>query len=437
MADEKTPEKAPEKAPQEAVHPPEGATERRWVAPFAALDRMWTNLDAKLCLAVIVAEIIALWTWISFKGLKSLPGDIKGVIYRVLVTAVLFALIAHLVMRFRARAQQKKAGSKAIPPSSTHAIVVTSALVVGALAGRAWVGVGATYFENVFNWFQEGSVLYLVGGIKGLVTRLTFWLALLGGSLATSKGKHISIDVLLRFLPKKMLAPVAIVTWLAASGMCFGAALGFSDFLAMTQFDSVHPGHPDPKHPSGLRSEPCAFAPSKLCDPPAGDKARGVLTWMRTDLFVLGRQITLDVRTLPRVLAGQKWDDYLTVPQWNDWIRGADWQSEFGKDRADGFIRPDGPTKMEPVVPRIAAKEGQLIRDLSFVFPVGFVMIGLRFLLRILLVLGGRIKLDPDAAHLDEDVKASGDEDPDGTSEAQPRRGQHQDAALAESQGAT
>ena len=393
-----------DEAKTSAAHVDEGA---RWAAPLWRLDRLWSAVDARLCQSVLVAEMLALFLWISLKGLKSEPGDVKGLIYRILVTGAFFAVAAHFAMKVALRGKKNADGS--LP--ALHPMVVTGAAVAGLVLGRLWVGVGTVYFANVLNWLQEGSVVYLVGGVKGLVTRLTFWLALLGGSLATSKGKHISIDVLLRFLPKKLLAPAAIMTWLAAAAMCFAAAVGFSDYLSITQFDTVHPGRPDPKHPSGLRLEACPGNPQMLCDPPVGDKVRAVTTWMRTDLFVLGRQLSLDVRTLPHVLEGDKWDDYMTVPQWNDWVRGADWTSQFGKDKADGFIRDDDGSKMQPVVPRLAAKDGQLVRDLSFVFPFGFVMIGIRFLLRILLVLGRRIKVDPDAAHVDEDVKHVG-EDP-------------------------
>jgi len=43
------------------------------------------------------------------------------------------------------------------------------------------------------------------------VTRLTLWLALLGGSIATAKGKHINIDVVMRFLTPRMRIPVAVL----------------------------------------------------------------------------------------------------------------------------------------------------------------------------------------------------------------------------------
>jgi hypothetical protein len=47
---------------------------------------------------------------------------------------------------------------------------------------------------------------------------------------------------------------------------------------------------------------------------------------------------------------------------------------------------------------------GVLIRDLNFVFPFGLLMIALRFILRSLLAVSGHVRVDPDAAHEEDDV---------------------------------
>ena len=57
-----------------------------------------------------------------------------------------------------------------------------------------------SYFSNALNWLQSASTLTLLGGLRGLATRFTLWLALLGASLATAQGKHINVDVVMRFL---------------------------------------------------------------------------------------------------------------------------------------------------------------------------------------------------------------------------------------------
>ncbi|MGO8999552.1 MAG: hypothetical protein ACLQVI_40015, partial [Polyangiaceae bacterium] len=48
---------------------------------------------------------------------------------------------------------------------------------------------------------------------------------------------------------------------------------------------------------------------------------------------------------------------------------------------------------------------GLVIRDLNFVFPFGLLMIALRFLLRALLAVSGHVRVDPDAAHEEEEVE--------------------------------
>jgi hypothetical protein len=47
---------------------------------------------------------------------------------------------------------------------------------------------------------------------------------------------------------------------------------------------------------------------------------------------------------------------------------------------------------------------GLLVRELDFVFPFGLLVIALKFLLRIVLVLTGRVKIDLDSAHADEEL---------------------------------
>ncbi|HEX7604918.1 MAG TPA: hypothetical protein VF316_25035, partial [Polyangiaceae bacterium] len=43
-----------------------------------------------------------------------------------------------------------------------------------------------------------------------------------------------------------------------------------------------------------------------------------------------------------------------------------------------------------------------LSHDLALVFPFGFLVLGIRFLLRALLALTGHLEIDPDAAHKEE-----------------------------------
>jgi len=54
---------------------------------------------------------------------------------------------------------------------------------------------------------------------------------------------------------------------------------------------------------------------------------------------------------------------------------------------------------------------GLLVRELDFVFPFGLIIIAIKFLLRILLILSGRIEVDPDAAHAEEELANSQERD--------------------------
>ena len=76
----------------------------------------------------------------------------------------------------------------------------------------------------------------LLGGLRGLATRLTLWLALLGGSLATAQGKHINVDVVMRFLTPRLRLPVALIGWLVAALVCLSGAWGFIDHIAIAEF---------------------------------------------------------------------------------------------------------------------------------------------------------------------------------------------------------
>lgn len=44
-----------------------------------------------------------------------------------------------------------------------------------------------------------------------MLQHFTLWLAFLGAAMATGEGRHISIDVLTRLLPKRFLHPIAII----------------------------------------------------------------------------------------------------------------------------------------------------------------------------------------------------------------------------------
>jgi len=372
-----------------------------WSGPVARFDAAWQKLEARLCAGVLVAEIASLTLWVSLKGLASdyAPHEnASGLVYRCMLSAAVLGLVAHLATRRRGL--------------SVNRAVTTAAVLLGLAAGRLWVHAGVHYASNALNWLQNASVLMLIGGLRGLATRLTLWVALLGASLATSRGKHIHVDVLVRYVPVKLRAPTALVSQLAAALVCIFGVVGFVDYISIAAFRAN-------------AVEPCPGNPGKSCDVPAREKLATMTHEMSADFFLLGRQASLDARALPKVLAGKAYDKWLTAAEWNAWLDGADWDAHFKKAAVDAVrMDPSQPTVTRmPQVPVPGTGEealGLLTRELNLVFPFGLAAIAIKFLLRSLLIVGGRINVDPDAAHEEEDLAIARDDD-EGSATAAPK----------------
>ncbi len=365
-------------------------TDRRH--PLERVDAAWQRLEARLCAAVLVAEIASLTLWIALKGLSSdyVPGgNAAGLIFRAMVGATALGVAAHLGTRRRGQ--------------TVHRAATTAAVVVGLLLARAWAHTGVMWGSNALNWLQNASVLMLIGGLRGLATRFTLWVALLGASLATSRGKHIHVDVLIRYVPAKLQKPTALVGQIAAMVVCVFGAIGFMDYIAISIYrtDAV---------------KPCAADASRMCETTVGEKISSVKEKAASDFFLLGRQASLDVRSIGHVLGGTPYDKWMTAPEWNAWLDGADWNAHFDKTAVDAVrMDPTNATAVRmPQVPVPGTGEearGLLVRELDFVFPFGLAVIALKFLLRIVLILLGRIDVDPEAAHKEEDLSHAEERD--------------------------
>ena len=395
-----------------------------WGDPFARFDAKWTTLEARLASAVLISEIVALCAWISLKGLSAEyqvggEGDknVSGLVFRGIVGAIVLGLIGLRVTRPKVAPSDPTYGAALFRQN----VVVSIAVVLGLATGRLWANGGVEYFENLLNWMQSASLLMLIGGLRGVATRLTLWLALLGGSLATANGKHINIDVVMRFLTPKVRVPVAIAGWLAAAVMCFAGAWGFFDHIAIALF------HVRPFVACAPGATPNK---SGLCPTPAAEKVGEVLHAMGTDWFVIRRQMSLDVRSFPRVIVGTKYNGYLSGSEWNTWVSEGDWGAHFPPEQVAGLMAPtDRPSEMH--IPAVSIPGGQevrglLIKDADFVFPFGLLMIALRFLLRTVLAISGHVQVDPDSAHKEDDEHEDGlrdDEDPPHSAEAAKGRG--------------
>jgi TRAP-type C4-dicarboxylate transport system permease small subunit len=371
-------------------------------SPLERLDASWQRLESRLCAGVLVAEIASLTLWVSLKGLSAdyMPGATSaGLVYRAILTATALGIAAHLATR--------KHGGR------VHGAATTVAVVVGLLAGRLWAHAGVTYASNLLNWLQNASTLMLIGGLRGLATRFTLWVALLGASLATSRGKHIHVDVLIRYVPEKLRRPTAIVGQVAALVVCVFGAIGFCDYIAISVYraDAV---------------KPCPGEATRSCDTSAGEKLATVEGKVGADFFLLGRQASLDVQSIGKVLGGTPYDKWMSAAEWNSWLDGADWTAHFDKKAVDAVrMDPSQPdAKRMPQVPVPGTGEearGLLVRELDFVFPFGLIVIALKFLLRILLILQGRIDVDPEAAHKEEELAHAEERDTEAAASISPQ----------------
>jgi len=352
-----------------------------WGEPLAKLDVAWVAIEQRLCVWVVVAEIVVLCLWVALSGLSSFyepgGGNVAGLVFRSFLTSVALGVGAHLATRSS--------------PKTIHRLAVCGAFVAGLFLGKLWPNGGHDYASNLRAWIQNASAVMLIGGMRGLVTRLTLWLALLGASIATSRGKHINIDVATRYIPKRGVIPVAILGWSAAAIMCLAATWGFIDGIAVTKF----------------RAEAFRACEGKLCDTPVGERLGTTARGVRSDLFLLGRQMSLDLKTLPKVLAGTPYDKWLKGREWNAWMADADWTAHFPKESVDTLTVSEGQlddTRMPAVTaPGASNAAGLLIRDLNFILPLGLFIIALKFIIRILLTLSGHVTVDMET-HVDDEA---------------------------------
>jgi len=360
--------------------PPDATPGAPWAAPLDRLDKAWTRLDARLCAIVLMADILTLVGWISLKALSNSGQGGPGLVFRVMATALVFGGVTHLSTRNHPKRQ----------------LVTTVATLVGAVLGALWGDAGSAYFANILAWLQNASILVFFGGASDIAKRLTLWLALLGASVATGQGKHINVDVVMRFLSPRARVPVAVLGWVAAAVVCMAGVWGFFDHVAVEDFRVA-------------TSMPCPGDASKQCPTPPGVKVDKVLHETSRDLFLAGRQLSLDLRTLPKVLGGTPYSKSLMPREWNEWLRGGGWESHFAKDDVKALELPDDSTDFR--TPAVTAVPGGservhmlLVREFNFVFAFGLLVISLRFLLRSILAFAGWVKVDPNAAHGDDEL---------------------------------
>jgi TRAP-type C4-dicarboxylate transport system permease small subunit len=364
-----------------------------WVEALYRFDGWLTRVETKLLFAVLMAEIVALVVWVALKGFSMPPAEDRGRLMRGGFLALAGAGVGALARWGYGRFGPKSADAAA-PPAKALTYAPGALAGLGLVVGYVATGLGAIYTQNILNWVQNASVLFLIGGLRGLVTRLTLWVAMLGASLATGKGKHINIDIVMRVAPEKYRAPLSIVGMLAAIVMCLTGAWGFVDQLAIGEFHAP-------------RTAPCPDNKDKACEVAPGEKVSKIRHELAADLFLLGKQASLDLHTLPVVLSGKPYDQWLTPAEWNRFIDEGGWEKHYEEEGVKRLrVAPD---RTEPILPAVIVPGGEenamglLVRDLNLVIPMGLFMIALRFILRVIFVVTGRITVDPDAAHSDDD----------------------------------
>lgn len=346
-----------------------------WAKPFVRIERALTWFESRLLFLVLLALVMSLVSWISLRGLASpvQAENAAGTVFRALAGAALLGAIA----RFgTARAK--------INDETKRAIITIVAMTLGAGIAPAWRKVGVDHFDAILNWLQEGSALTLVGGLRGVATRLTLLVALIGASLAAARSKHINIDVVLRFMQPKLRPFVHIAGALATAAVCFTAGFGFFDYVSIEGF--------------GQRKEASL-----------GEKVSGVTRASSLHLFVLRKQLALDLRVMPAVVfKGVRWDDpsRMNGRAWNTWLDEAGFAERFTAEELESMKAPLDAEEQ----PRIAivnlpgeSARGLLIHDMNLMWLVGLWIIGLRVLLRALLVASGHASVEPDAEEPDED----------------------------------
>jgi len=377
------------KEPKAGAEEPAAAKPKKaaWGAPLDRLDRAWTKLDARLCAVVLIADAMTLVFWVSLKAMSNTGTAGSGRVFRCLLMALVLGTATHFLTRKR---------------TERHEAITFGAVVAGVLLGSQLGDTGVEYFGNLLSWLQNASFLVFFGGASDVAKRLTLWLALLGASVATGQGKHINVDVVMRFLTPRARVPVAVLGWMVAALVCFVGVWGFFDHVAVVDY----------RAPVTVA---CAGDEAKQCPASAGSKVDFVLANTKRDLFLLGRQISLDVKTLPKVIAGKPYGKFLTPKEWNEWLHDGGWEKHFTPEQVKGMeLGEEDPESFR--TPAVTAIPGTgervyqlLVRECNFVFAFGLLVISLRFIIRSLLAIGGWVSVDPNAAHGDEGLAEAHD----------------------------
>lgn len=326
-----------------------------------AVDRTWTRFETSLAVVVFALEALSMTVWVCLKGFSAPVEHAAGVVFRGIVGSVLLGTAAYFALGKRSLALRRWG--------------TVGAVVLGVVTAKLWVRFGGDYSSNLLNWYQQASFLTLLGGLRGVGTRLTMLLALLGGSLATARGRHIVIDIVTRFVGPKLREAMVLTGWFFATIVCATAAWGFFDHISIENF--------------GARA-----------DDTAGKKIRQVAAQLGEDFFIVRKQVALDFKSMPHVLfKGETYSEWFTGREWNAWVESAGFAERYGEEAKERLKIPESDTRSPLVViPGRGEPRGELINAAYLVFPIGLLIIAARFALRGILVMSGHASVDSDEA---------------------------------------
>jgi hypothetical protein len=117
----------------------------------------------------------------------------------------------------------------------------------------------------------------------------------------------------------------------------------------------------------------------------------------------------LDLQAFPDVVfSGVRWDaaNRMNGRQWNAWLTEGGFSEHFTKEEFEQMKAPPS-AEEESRVPMVVlpgeSAKGALSHDLNLLWPLGLFWIGIRVILRALLVISGHASVEPDADEPDGD----------------------------------
>jgi hypothetical protein len=334
---------------------------KAWGKPFLKMDIVWTRFETGLCVVVLALEVSALTLWVALKGFSTPPegGSAAGIVFRALTGGAILGAIAWVALKKQSY--------------QVRCIATISGILLGFVGAKAWANVGVEYTSNLLNWYQQASTLTLFGGLRGIGTRLTLLLSILGGSLATARGKHITIDLIQRFAPEKVRIPVIVFGWIASAFICCVLAWGFLDHTSIESFGAKN-------------------------DAPASEKLSATAHHLGENFFIVRKQLSLDLKAMSHVVfKGERYAEWMSGAEWNEWLADSGYAERYGVEATNALKLPPEDTRSPIVIiPGRGEPRGELISAANLVYPFGFLVIAVRFLIRSLLAIAGWVSVDPD-----------------------------------------